>query len=212
MYKRIFSIILMLILVLTCPTAYASFDNVNEEIICQNAVDYFEQHAISEKFDGYELESVKVDIVYDSNLSADNNQLNNSNQIEPNGLVYKIKNVNHTLEEFMYVNDYESDYFYGPCDVSETYTKSTKATVNCNVSIGKSTLKGAIGYSFTKEFTVSKNFSTKVAANKYLHLKTYVVYRRTDFDIYKILGNTFVEHAWSGKPVGLAFVQSVYSK
>ncbi len=214
MYKKICSLAMVLVSVfLINNVAYATVGNENGEIINQNDFSYFEQSAENEIMDGYKLESVKVDILYDDDAFIGNDSISNSgNEIEPNGLVYKIKNVNHTLDEFMFTNEFESDYFCGPCNVSETYTKSTTARANCSVNIGKSTLKAAVGYSFTKKFTVSKKFSTNVAANKYLHLKTYVVYRRTDFDIYKILGNTFVEHTWSGKPVGLAFIQAVYSK
>lgn len=208
MFKRLLSFLSVCVLVfLTCTSAQAT-GIYDENQIFPADITNLEEIAEQEALEGYSLENIDVEIVYfEDSISSEDADL----YVEPRGVIYEVRNVVHTDFEFMYTNDYESDYFYGPCTVSETYTKSTKATVNASTNIGKSTLEAGLGYSFTKEYTVSKTFSTSVASGKYVHLKIYVVYRQSTFDIYNKWTNEKVESTWSGKPVGMAVVQSTYT-
>lgn len=126
---------------------YAVSENEEKSQDLNLAYEYFEKAASPELPGGYKLTDVTVDVYYNNELAVESGLFSNANPspAEPNGLVYKIKNVNHTNNEYMLVNDYESDYFYGPCTVSETYTQSRKANLSCKTSIGNSTLQGAIG-------------------------------------------------------------------
>lgn len=210
MFKKVVSLLLVFVFVFsTCINAQATEIHTENQILSTTDITNLQEIAEQETPEGYILEDVDMEIVYfDSSAMSDDAEL----PIEPRGIIYELRNVVHTDFEFMYTNDYESDYFYGPCTVSETYTKSTKATVNASTDIGKSTLSAGLGFSFTKEFTVSKTYSTSVAADKYLHLKIYVVYRQSTFDIYNKWTGEKVESSWAGKPVGICVLQYTYSK
>ena len=55
-------------------------------------------------------------------------------------LLYEIRNVRHSLNLFYYVNKYVSDRFYGPCDISETYSKDAETKHDISTTIGKETV------------------------------------------------------------------------
>lgn len=211
LFKKICSLILAISCIFSVfPSAHAKQENNTVLTVDDNLIAFLTEEAAKDVPSGYTLESVDIDIHYNNinPIYQENDVLDN----EPRGLLYKIENVRHTTEEFMLTDGYESDYFYGPCTINETYTKSSKACLNCSVTIGKSTLKGALGFSFTQEYSNSKSFNTTVAAGKYLHLRTYVVYRRSDFDVRNIwTGEIEQQNAWAGKPVGLAFFQATYT-
>ena len=55
-------------------------------------------------------------------------------------LLYEIRNVRHSPNQFYYVNKYGSDRFYGPCDISETYSKDAETKHDISTTIGKETV------------------------------------------------------------------------
>lgn len=114
--------------------------------------------------------------------------------------------------EFYYVNEYDSDWFYGPCSVSETYTRESTVKIDIDTTIGNGTVSAAVGYSITDTYVKSKTFTTTVAANKKLNVRIHTNYKSTQFDIYNQWSNNLVEKdAWTAKPIGLVFVQYTYS-
>lgn len=137
----------------------------------------------------------------------------NQSTIEPTAILYEIRNVRHSPNQFYYVNQYDSDWFYGPCEVSETYTKEVETKSKMDTTIGKSTVKLSVGYSHSEKYTVSKTFKTSVAAGKVLNIRVHANFASAQFDIYnKYNGNLVEKDAWIAKPVGLVFLQYTYSK
>lgn len=159
---------------------------------------------------GYHLEKVEVfcymDKTEQKNEGFDEN-------IQPNALLYEIRNVRVSPNEFYYVNEYDSDWFYGPCSVSETYTRQSSVKIDIDTTIGNSTVSAAVGYSITDTYTKSKTFSASVASGKILNVRVHTNYKSTQFDIYnQWTGNLVERDAWTAKPIGLVFVQYTYSK
>ena len=149
----------------------------------------------------YKLEKIEIfqyntsELKYEDLISTIH--INNSTPFEPMALLYEIRNVRHSPNQFYYVNKYDSDWFYGPCDISETYSKEAETKHD----------------SFSQKYIVSKTFSTKVAENKVLNVKVHVNYTSALFDIHnKYNGQLIESDAWVAKPIGLIFLQYTYSK
>lgn len=165
----------------------------------------------------YKLEKIEIfqyntsELKYEDLIST--THINNSTPFEPMALLYEIRNVRHSPNQFYYVNKYDSDWFYGPCDISETYSKEAETKHDISTTIGKETVNASIGYSFSQKYIVSKTFSTKVAENKVLNVKVHVNYTSALFDIHnKYNGQLIESDAWVAKPIGLIFLQYTYSK
>lgn len=157
--------------------------------------------------EGYQIEKIETFIYNDKVDTIES-------QIQPlGGLIYTIKNVRRSPNEFYYVNQYDSDWFDGPCSVSETYTRTSEVKVDIGTNIGNGTVSAAVGFSITDKYTKSKSFTTNVAANKKLNVQIHTNYKSTQFDIYNQWTGSLIEKdAWVAQPIGLVFRQFTYSK
>lgn len=224
MFKRFFSLTLSIVLGLfSCIMPIHALENVQEKTInlssdCQLITVITNQAELQNIIEtqqlnvptGYHLEKVEIYRYTD----ADEEQIASTleSTIQPYALLYTIKNVRHSPNEFYYVNEYDSDWFYGPCSVSETYTRESTVKIDIDTTIGNGTVSAAVGYSITDTYVKSKTFTTTVAANKKLNVRIHTNYKSTQFDIYNQWSNNLVEKdAWTAKPIGLVFVQYTYS-
>lgn len=158
---------------------------------------------------GYYLEKVDV-IVYNT---EDTINTIPSSSIQPRGLIYEIRNIRVSPKEFYYVNEYDSDWFDGPCSISETYSTECSVKYDYSVNIGDSTVQASLGYSKNYKTVCTKTFSTTVAAGKKLNVRIHPNYKSTEFDVYnKLTGNLVEKNCWIAKPIGLIFLQYTYSK
>ncbi len=226
--KNVTSIILAIILLFSTQISiYAKDDLTNS----QSKIDEFQNYTLTtemvitdqdeldeyaKKFnyappEGHNLEKIEIYAYIDNSSKSLDLLVSDTvvaNPVQPLGLFYTIKNVRVSPKEFYYVNDYDSDYFYGPCDVSESYTKTSSTKISVSTNIGNSNLKAAIGYDRNDTFSYTKTFSTSVAAGKVLNVRVHTNYKSTEFDIYNTVTGELVEkNAWTAKPIGLIFMQ-----
>src|SRR5699024_4834388 len=80
--------------------------------------------------EGYHLESIDT---YIYTLEAEESLAFQTGEIEPLGIIYNIENVRNRGDGFYYTNEYDSDWFYGPANVSETYTRTNSVKKSINV-------------------------------------------------------------------------------
>lgn len=152
--------------------------------------------------DGYALKQVKT-ITYNLN-SCSGNYVSTDNIVAPQGIIYELRNVRKNTMEFYYVNEYMSDYYDGPANISQKYTMSSEVKRSFDLSIGKSTLTTGVGYDVSLTYTVSKNVEASISKDEILNVRTYINYSRTDFDIYNKWNDSIVEKdAWTAKPIGI---------
>lgn len=220
MIKRLLSLLMAtVILCLTSITVFAENDSIsNQDIITISETQLISSVNDPEKLqeiiekenlsvpEGYYLEKVET-FVY----SNDDFEFNP--EPEPQAILYEIKNVRHSPNQFIYVNQYDSDWFYGPSTISITYSRTNKVEKDIGVSIGNGTVSAAVGYKVSVEYTNSKTFNSSVAAGKKLNVKVHTNYTSTQFDIYnKWTGNLVEKDAWTAKPIGLVFKQYTYNQ
>lgn len=156
--------------------------------------------------EGYHIEKIET-FIYNDEVEPV------QSQIQPFALIYTIKNVRRSPNEFYYVNEYDSDWFDGPCSANETYTRTSKVKVDIGTDIGNSTVSAAVGFSISNKYSKSATFTTNVAANKKLNVRIHTNYKSTQFDIYNQWTGSLVEKdAWVAQPIGLVFRQFTYSK
>lgn len=156
--------------------------------------------------EGYHLEKVET-FVYDGVEPQMEQPI-----IEPRAILYEIRNVRHSPNQFIYTNEYESDWFYGPCTATETYSQTQEARVDIDTSIGDSTVEAAIGFSISQSYTHTRNYTVTVPAGKAVNVRIHMNYTSTMFDIYnKWTGNLKEKDAWAAKPIGLVFKQYTYN-
>lgn len=161
--------------------------------------------------EGYHLEKVETFVyteVDDSNAGV----IKQTTDIQPYGIIYEVKNKKNKGDNHIKTDQYDSDWFYGPASISETYSRTNKVEKNVSVGITNAALSSALGYSVTDEYTNVKTFSTSVASGKKLNVKVYTNYQKTTFDIYnKATQKCVQEGASTEKPVGLIFKQYTYA-
>lgn len=163
--------------------------------------------------EGYTLEKVET-FVYTEDYHSDPPL-----QPMPRALLYEIRNVRRSPNEFYYVNEYDSDWYEGSSDlnaglttIKETYTRSSSVKIDIDTMIGKGTVSAGVGYSITDTYTKSKTFETKISPRKKVNVRIHTVYQSTQFDIYNQWTNHLVEKdAWTAQPIGLYFAQYTYS-
>ena len=160
--------------------------------------------------EGYHLESIDT---YIYTLEAEESLAFQTGEIEPLGIIYNIENVRNRGDGFYYTNEYDSDWFYGPANVSETYTRTNSVKKSINVGVTNNVVSTAVGYDITDTFTNTKTFSTNVASGKKVNVKVHTNYQKKTFDIYnKITGDCAQSGAYTMKPVGLIFKQYTYAQ
>ncbi len=98
---------------------------------------------------------------------------------------WKVKNRQYLGEYYFPGNPLRSDYFEGPCDISETYTEQVKAEVHTGVNVGNDVLGAELGVSLAQEESVSTHFKTSVPSGIELNVIIYGMYKKYSYDIYK---------------------------
>lgn len=224
MMKRIISVILaMLIFILSCVTVFAqSYDIIPTEAEPQLILT--SETVITDKDALAEIEiSHNIDVEGEGRLSkveqfvysipSSKNYFESKNSVQQRSILYEIKNVRESSKKFYYPNEYLADgWCYGPCTISQTYTKTAKAKYNFDVNIGSSTLKSAVGYDTDYSVTLSQYFSTTVADGQKINVKVYANYQSTEFDVYnKYTGNLVEKDCWIAKPVDLLVLRYTYA-
>lgn len=222
-FITVISILLLSVFQVNAISRYPTITEDNTELELESVTTITDKETLDEIITnqnlniptGYHLEKVDV-IVYNADNSE--NTLSNSfaaeDTIQPMaGLIYEIKNIRVSPKEFYYVNEYDSDWFDGPCTISETYSKECKAKYNYSVGIQNSTVEASLGYSKSYKTVCTKTFSTTVASGKRLNVRIHTNYKSTEFDVYnKLTGNLAEKNCWIAKPIGLIFIQYTYSK
>lgn len=220
--KKIISVILTVILCMTgflCSVSADTEKTIFETLPKSYSVtitdpDDIEQYITENDLtipQGATLEKIQQTIYIDESLLPSLYD-SSSSAPSPKGLVYEIKNVYCSGQEFYYTSEFESDWYQGPATISTTYSQTKTVKKLIGVNIGNSTVSSAVGYDITQSYTVTKSFSTSVASGKTLNVKSYPLYLRTLFDIYnKWSGNLVANDAYTDKAVGLYIVQYTYN-
>lgn len=161
--------------------------------------------------EGYHLEKVET-FVYTDEDNAYSDVAELTEEVQPYGIIYNVTNIKNLGDRYTISSEYDSDWFYGPADVSESYSRTNTVEKSVSVGITNAALTSALGYSVTKSYTNTKTFSTSVASGKKLNVKVYTNYQKNTFDIYnKATGNCVQSGAYTLKPVGLIFKQYTYT-
>lgn len=213
----VFSILLLSVFTVNAMSLYPTTTEDDTELELESVTTITDKEELEEIIEsqnlsvptGYYLEKVDV-IVYNT---EDTINTIPSSSIQPRGLIYEIRNIRVSPKEFYYVNEYDSDWFDGPCSISETYSTECSVKYDYSVNIGDSTVEASLGYSKEYRTVCTKTFSTTVAAGKRLNVRIHPNYKSTEFDVYnKLTGNLTEKDCWIAKPIGLIFMQYTYSK
>lgn len=134
------------------------------------------------------------------------------------GMVKVIDDIEELGDGYYFTNKYKSSWYYGPCSVTETYTRSDSAAYDCSCTIGSKTLGSALGCSFDKTYTNSQSYTVACPSNKNkVNLKVFTNYQKKSFTVYWARGKNGRRGKKAGtgkswKPCGLIFQQTTYKK
>jgi hypothetical protein len=215
--SRIFSMLLVLMLLLSTITAFA--DSSQDEIIKQTEPyvtvnpDNVEELAASLGIDPSKIISVKT--FTDKSQNKDKG-INGTGSIQP--LYYgeiTLRNIRCNPGAQWGVNPIATDYVTGGpygSNFSKTYTQSIQANYSYSVSSGftlpAATVTASLGFDVTSYYARSDTYSTSVPANKNIYVRVYPIYDVYNYDIYKESWGTplYEGYGIARYPSGLAFI------
>lgn len=153
---------------------------------------------------GYTLSEVTISVLNDTSNTSNTNRNNSIQGDNPNFTIVPIKDVH----DVYFTNEYDSDWFEGPCSVSEEYSRKSYITKSVTISVADERISSEYGITVGKEVTKSATFQTTVAANEQLNVRIHTNYLQHYF---KIMNGTLQVGTGSAyEPVGLIFKQYRY--
>lgn len=124
---------------------------------------------------------------------------------------WEAKNIKKdSYEIYLPGNPIISDWFDGPCNLTETYSGTGSVHVTSSTGINASIASASIGLDLGYSQTFTKTYNVKCNAKQKINIKVFINYTQWRYDAYKNgkkVGEEFIH-----KPIGLKFTQAVYTK
>lgn len=164
--------------------------------------------------EGYCIE--KIELFLENNV---NDAGNNYSGIQLNHWDWLYRSITSTNDRgtgwYFPGNPYRDDWWDGPDTAKISETNSHSATVSSTLGVSDSSISAEVGFSITSSYSVTLTSETPVPANKRLNVKTYVTYKRVDFDVWEYhLFNEphYYDTGSAYKPLGSYFAKFWYTK
>lgn len=79
---------------------------------------------------------------------------------------------------------YMDNWWQGPDNAVISQTTSISASANTSLGVKASDITASVGFSVTGSYSVTLSSTTPVPAGKTLEVKTYITYKRVDYDVW----------------------------
>ncbi|MGB7605419.1 MAG: hypothetical protein WBL93_08060 [Lutisporaceae bacterium] len=127
---------------------------------------------------------------------------------------YYIKSITDRGTGWYFPNDpYMDNFWDGPDVATISQTQSIDATANASVGVTVSEISASVGFSVTSSYSVTLTSTTTVPAGSTLEVKTYITYKRVDYDVWADnIGSddTYYATGSAYKPLGSYFMKIWY--
>lgn len=164
--------------------------------------------------EGYSIE--KIELFSECDIKDENNN-NISNHPNHWDWIYRaiVSTVDRGTGWFFPNNPYRDDWWDGPDTATISQTNSHSATVSDKFGLSDSYISAEVGFNITSSYNVTLTSTTPVPADKILNVKTYITYRRVDFDVweYHLFNDAHYYNTGSAyRPLGSYFAKFWYTK
>ncbi len=128
---------------------------------------------------------------------------------------YYINSTSDMGTGWYFPNDpYMDNFWDGPDTATISQTSSISATANAGVGVSVSEITASVGFSVTNSYSVTLTSTTVVPAGSTLEVKTYITYKRVDYDVWADnigVPDTYYATGSAYKPLGSYFMKIWYN-
>jgi hypothetical protein len=182
------------------------FESASSKVITDS--DELQQIVVDDNLDvpkGYTLVKVEVTVV-----NSNSNTINNTNSLKNNVLdstgisITSIKDI----PDVYFVNDYVSNWYYGPCTISEEFSQERSVSKEASVGISNDIVEAKYGVTIGKKITNTSTFNAAVSAGNKLNVQIFTNYHQYYFSIKS--GSQQIGTGSIYVPMGLIIKQYTY--
>jgi hypothetical protein len=159
----------------------------------------------------------KIEIVEPTTASNTNDTSFINSSMSTQAIVwdYYIKSVTDKGTGWYFPNDpYMDNFWDGPDVATISQTNSITASANAGLGVSVSAITASVGFNVTGSYSVTLTSTTTVPAGSTLEVKTYITYKRVDYDVWADnigTADTYYATGSAYKPLGSYFMKIWYN-